>query len=168
MQIRNHPSLRSSNVTYSIADRVVGCFNGFATGDAIGKQTELLSGEDMLRWYPQGIRGFEGTPNAIIPPIRRQFETAMANRRNDGRLNGHSPLPVPSSATGRCRALVTSSVSSPKRRVHVSVDDADAFFAHRACGVQLDHVRSRWERAERKAPKRVDPTIGFCVEKAVH
>ena len=49
------------------ADRILGCLKGIATGDAIGKQTETLSREDVLRWYPQGIRGFEGTPGAIIP-----------------------------------------------------------------------------------------------------
>jgi len=45
----------------------VGCFKGIATGDAIGKQTEMLSRKDILRWYRHGIGGFEGTPNAIIP-----------------------------------------------------------------------------------------------------
>lgn len=50
----------------TIADRIAGCLKGIATGDAIGKQTEMLSREDVLGWYPQGIRGFEGTPDAII------------------------------------------------------------------------------------------------------
>ena len=54
-------------MTVTIADRIVGCLMGIATGDAIGKQTEMLSREDVLRWYPQGIRGFEGTPGAVIP-----------------------------------------------------------------------------------------------------
>jgi ADP-ribosylglycohydrolase len=49
------------------ADRVVACLQGIAIGDAIGKQTEGLSREDVLRWYPDGIRGFEGTPGAVIP-----------------------------------------------------------------------------------------------------
>ena len=48
-------------------DRIVGCLKGIATGDAIGKQTEMLSHEDVLHWYPQGIRGFEGTPGSVIP-----------------------------------------------------------------------------------------------------
>jgi ADP-ribosylglycohydrolase len=51
----------------SIADRVVGCFTGIATGDAIGKQTETLSRDDVMRWYPAGIGRFEGEPGAIIP-----------------------------------------------------------------------------------------------------
>jgi ADP-ribosylglycohydrolase len=54
-------------MTLAIADRIVGCLNGIAAGDAIGKQAEMLSREDVLRWYPHGIRGFEGTPGAIIP-----------------------------------------------------------------------------------------------------
>ncbi|HYT67602.1 MAG TPA: ADP-ribosylglycohydrolase family protein [Vicinamibacterales bacterium] len=55
------------NVTITIAERVVGCLEGVATGDAVGKQTEMLSRDDVQRWYPSGIRGFEGTPGAIIP-----------------------------------------------------------------------------------------------------
>jgi ADP-ribosylglycohydrolase len=51
----------------TVADRIAGCLKGIATGDAIGKQTEMLSRADVLRWYPHGIRGFEGTPSAIIP-----------------------------------------------------------------------------------------------------
>src|SRR3970282_1290596 len=54
-------------MTLTIADRIVGCLQGIATGDAIGKQAETLSHEDVRRWYPHGIRGFEGTPGAIIP-----------------------------------------------------------------------------------------------------
>lgn len=40
---------------------------GIAIGDAIGKQTEGLSHEEVLRWYPHGVRGFEGPPDTIIP-----------------------------------------------------------------------------------------------------
>lgn len=54
-------------MTVAIADRTVGCLKGIATGDAVGKQTEMLSIEDVRRWYPRGLRGFEGTPGAIIP-----------------------------------------------------------------------------------------------------
>ncbi len=49
------------------ACRILGCLKGIATGDAIGKQTETLSREDVLHWYPHGIRGFEGTPGSVIP-----------------------------------------------------------------------------------------------------
>src|SRR4026209_699538 len=54
-------------MTPAFGDRIAGCLKGVATGDAIGKQTENLSREDVLRSYPQGIRGFEGPPGAIMP-----------------------------------------------------------------------------------------------------
>src|SRR5438874_123043 len=47
--------------------RILGCLKGIATGDAVGKQTETLSREDVLRWYPHGVRGFEGSPGTPIP-----------------------------------------------------------------------------------------------------
>jgi ADP-ribosylglycohydrolase len=47
--------------------RILGCLQGLATGDAIGKQTETLSGADVVRCYPDGIRGFEGSPGTVIP-----------------------------------------------------------------------------------------------------
>lgn len=47
--------------------RVLGCLRGIATGDAIGKQTENLTREDVLRWYPRGVHGFEGPPGTPIP-----------------------------------------------------------------------------------------------------
>src|SRR5215211_215786 len=51
----------------TVADRILGCLKGIATGDAIGKQTETLSRAAVLHWYPGGIRGFEGLPGAPIP-----------------------------------------------------------------------------------------------------
>jgi ADP-ribosylglycohydrolase len=54
-------------VTPTIADRILGCFKGIATGDAIGKQTEMLTPADVARWYPDGVRGFEGAPGEVIP-----------------------------------------------------------------------------------------------------
>ena len=50
-----------------VKERILAALKGIATGDAIGKQTETLSHDDVLRWYPSGIRGFEGTPGAVIP-----------------------------------------------------------------------------------------------------
>lgn len=47
--------------------RIFASLQGIAVGDAIGKQTENLSRADVLRWYPYGVRGFDGTPGAIIP-----------------------------------------------------------------------------------------------------
>jgi ADP-ribosylglycohydrolase len=50
--------------------RVLACLHGIATGDAVGKQTENLSREDVQRWYPNGVNGFEGPPGTIIPRYR--------------------------------------------------------------------------------------------------
>ena len=47
--------------------RVVACFKALASGDAIGKQTEMLSHSDVLHWYPEGISGFHGRPGDVIP-----------------------------------------------------------------------------------------------------
>src|SRR5688500_98227 len=57
-------------MTFTTEDRVLGCLEGIAAGDAVGKQTENLSREDVLRWYPNGLSGFEGTPGAPIPRYR--------------------------------------------------------------------------------------------------
>jgi ADP-ribosylglycohydrolase len=46
---------------------MLACLKGLATGDAIGKQTETLSREGVVRWYPEGVRGFEGPPGTVIP-----------------------------------------------------------------------------------------------------
>ena len=64
--------------------RILACLHGIATGDAVGKQTENLSREDVLRWYPNGVNGFEGPPgtHSTVP---RQQEARMAVRRNDRR-----------------------------------------------------------------------------------
>jgi ADP-ribosylglycohydrolase len=50
-----------------VKERILGCLKGISTGDAIGKQTETLSREGVVRWYPEGVRGFEGPPGTVIP-----------------------------------------------------------------------------------------------------
>ena len=47
--------------------RILACLKGIAIGDAIGKQTENLSREDVLHWYPNAVHGFEGLPGTPIP-----------------------------------------------------------------------------------------------------
>ena len=49
------------------AERAVTCFKALASGDAIGKQTETLSPAGVLRWYPDGISGFHGPAEGVIP-----------------------------------------------------------------------------------------------------
>ena len=63
----------------AVKDRISACLKGIATGDAIGKQTEGLSREEVRRWYPQGIRGFEGPPGSPIPRY-------VGNRKREWRI----------------------------------------------------------------------------------
>jgi ADP-ribosylglycohydrolase len=51
-------------------ERVIGCFKGLATGDAIGKQTEMLTRPEIHKWYPGGVTGFHGQPGDVIPRYR--------------------------------------------------------------------------------------------------
>ena len=65
-------------------DRVIGCFKGLATGDAIGKQTETLARDDVLRWYPRGIAGFEGRPGDVIPRYAgKRYEWRIGETTDD-------------------------------------------------------------------------------------
>jgi ADP-ribosylglycohydrolase len=48
-------------------ERILNSLKGIATGDAVGKQTEGLSRDEIVRWYPQGVHGFEGSPGGVIP-----------------------------------------------------------------------------------------------------
>ncbi len=58
---------RHMNHTSEYQRRVLACFMALASGDAIGKQTEMLSYGEIQHWYPEGISGFQGQPGTIIP-----------------------------------------------------------------------------------------------------
>ena len=60
-----------NSMTCTTTDRILACLQGIATGDAVGKQTETLAPNDVSRWYPNGVRGFEGTPGDVIPRYAR-------------------------------------------------------------------------------------------------
>lgn len=60
-------------------ERAVACFKALATGDAIGKQTEMLSHADVRHWYPDGISGFHGPPGGVIPRY-------AGNRKHEWRI----------------------------------------------------------------------------------
>ena len=62
----------------TVRARILACLKGIATGDAVGKQTETLSRESVLRWYPDGVRGFEGPPGT---PISRYVGNAKREWR---------------------------------------------------------------------------------------
>src|SRR5580693_174320 len=68
----------------NILERVAGCLKGLATGDAIGKQTEMLAPADVRKWYPQGLRGFEGRPGQIIPRYAgKRYEWRIGETTDD-------------------------------------------------------------------------------------
>jgi ADP-ribosylglycohydrolase len=65
-------------------ERVIGCFKALATGDAIGKQTEMLSRADVQRWYPGGITGFHGQPGEVIPRYAgKRYEWRIGETTDD-------------------------------------------------------------------------------------
>src|SRR4029077_6554686 len=65
-------------------ERVVACFQGLATGDAVGKQTETLSRANVLKWYPGGIHGFHGRPGDIIPRYAgKRYEWRIGETTDD-------------------------------------------------------------------------------------
>ena len=65
-------------------DRVIACFKGLATGDAVGKQTETLSRSDVRKWYPAGISGFNGPPGDIIPRyVGKRYQWRIGETTDD-------------------------------------------------------------------------------------
>jgi ADP-ribosylglycohydrolase len=65
-------------------ERVIGCFKALAIGDAIGKQTEMLSRPDVQRWYPAGITGFHGQPGNVIPRYAgKKYEWRIGETTDD-------------------------------------------------------------------------------------
>jgi ADP-ribosylglycohydrolase len=67
-----------------LSQRVIGCFKALATGDAIGKQTEMLSRADVQRWYPGGIAGFHGQPGDVIPRYAgKRYEWRIGETTDD-------------------------------------------------------------------------------------
>lgn len=65
-------------------ERVIGCFKALATGDAIGKQTEMLSTADVQRWYPGGVTGFHGRPGEVIPRyVGKRYEWRIGETTDD-------------------------------------------------------------------------------------
>ena len=68
----------------AVQERVIGCFQALATGDAIGKQTETLSRADVRHWYPGGITGFHGQPGDVIPRYAgKRYEWRIGETTDD-------------------------------------------------------------------------------------
>jgi ADP-ribosylglycohydrolase len=67
-----------------LQERVIGCFKALATGDAVGKQTEMLSRADVRRWYPEGLAGFHGRPGEVIPRYAsKRYEWRIGETTDD-------------------------------------------------------------------------------------
>jgi ADP-ribosylglycohydrolase len=65
-------------------ERVIGCFQGLATGDAIGKQTETLTRADVPKCYPRGVTGFHGRPGHVIPRyLGKRYEWRIGETTDD-------------------------------------------------------------------------------------
>src|ERR1017187_257571 len=65
-------------------ERAIGCFQALATGDAIGKQTEMLSRAEVRQWYPRGIAGFHGPPGEVIPRYAgKRYEWRIGETTDD-------------------------------------------------------------------------------------
>lgn len=67
------------NQTAEYRQRVLACFKALASGDAIGKQSEMLSHREVQHWYPEGVSGFHGLPGQVIPRYR-------GNRKHEWRI----------------------------------------------------------------------------------
>lgn len=128
----------------STEQRVLACLKGIAVGDAIGKQTENLSRQDVLRWYPQGINGFEGTPGTPIPRYRE-------NRRHQWQIGETTD------DTERTLA-VARAILQDGELTHISVGRELL-----TCKKSIHPgVRSLWEFHEANDPARVTDSHDGC------
>ena len=127
-----------------MTDRILGCLKGLACGDAIGKQTEGLSRDRIRRWYPDGVRGFEGTPGDVIP----RYASTSKHRWRFGETTDDTERTI-----GVARAVVRD-----ERVRHASVG-----LEMLAC-TKCVHpgVRSLWEFHQANDPQRVTSEHDGC------
>lgn len=132
---------------FTTRDRVIGCLKGIATGDAIGKQTETLAHENVSRWYPHGIHGFEGTPGTVIPRYAgKKYEWRFGETTDDTErtiavarailADGH----VSHVGIGREMLGCTKSVHPGVRSLwefHQASDPARIAVGHEGCGAAI-------------------------------
>jgi ADP-ribosylglycohydrolase len=128
--------------------RVLACLHGIATGDALGKQTENLSREDIQRWYPNGVNGLEGRPGTPIPRYRgnRKHEWLIGETTDDTERTlavAHAIIRNPAithTSVGRelleCRKCVHPGIKS-LWEFHQSGDPARVAHGHDGCGAAV-------------------------------
>ena len=129
---------------FTAADRVTACLKGIAVGDAIGKQTETLSSEDVRRWYPDGVRGFEGPPGAIIPRY-------VGNRKRQWRIGETTDDTERTLAVAR--AIIANGNVSHVSVAREMLDCTKSVHAG---------VRSLWEFHQASDPTRIATTHDGC------
>ena len=127
-----------------LAERATACLKGIATGDAIGKQTETLSHEEVARWYPRGVHGFEGTAGATIPRY-------VGNKKREWRIGETTD------DTERTIAVARAIIAD------ASVSHASVGREMLAC-VKCIHpgIRSLWEFHQAGDPMRMAVTHDGC------
>ncbi|MBI4265506.1 MAG: ADP-ribosylglycohydrolase family protein [Acidobacteria bacterium] len=129
-------------------DRIVAALKGVATGDAIGKQTETLSREGVRRWYPDGVRGFEGRPGTVIPRYvgHARYEWRVGETTDDTENTiavAHAILrdgDVRHASVGRELLVCTKSVHPGVRSLwefHQAGDPARVTADHDGCGAAV-------------------------------
>ena len=133
---------------FSATDRAAACLKGVAIGDAIGKQTEMLSREDIARWYPRGVRGFEGAPGAVIPRYagnkKREWRIAETTDDTERTIAVARAIigdaDVSHASVGREMLGCTKSVHPGVRSLwefHQASDPARIATAHDGCGAAI-------------------------------
>lgn len=165
-------------MTVSVTDRIIGCLQGIATGDAIGKQTETLSHAKVGHWYPSGVRGFEHAPGSVIPRYQGNTkhewrvgettddtERTLAVARAIVQDEGVSRIRVAEELLG-CSKSVHPGVRS-LWEFHEAADPARIAVRHDGCGaairvspVGMLHVSSRLEQIVADAREVALPTHG--------
>jgi ADP-ribosylglycohydrolase len=65
-------------------ERSIACIKGLATGDAIGKQSEMLKRNAVRQWYPNGITEFHGELDTVIPRyVGKRYEWRIGETTDD-------------------------------------------------------------------------------------
>ena len=132
----------------TVKERILASLKGIATGDAIGKQTETLSREGVLRWYPDGVRGFEGLAGTRIPRYvgnaRREWRVGETTDDTEGTIAVARAIlqdgDVRHASVGRelltCKKSVHPGVQS-LWEFHEAGDAARVTHSHNGCGAAI-------------------------------
>jgi ADP-ribosylglycohydrolase len=135
-------------LTVTTHDRIAACLQGIAIGDAIGKQTENLSHDDVRRWYPDGVRGFEGALGSPIPRYsgNRRHEWLVGETTDDTERTLAVARAIVSDGTVRhtavgrelltCRKSVHPGVKS-LWEFHEAADPTHVATRHDGCGAAI-------------------------------